>query len=254
MFDDIELPDTDFERVQALQNVVLARATGGASDEREYQALRRKLLNNPDIRNRLPPFVRTCRTLAQFWLHIKGVSDHYAPRRQHIWDAFVPALDYLEGKRRAPADAAISEVLATFDADGVHAVWEKALERRHADPEGAITSARTLLETVCKRILDDAGESYTDKEDLPHLYDKAAALMSLAPNQHTEIVFKAILGNCKSVVGNLASLRNKIGDAHGKGGKPVKPQPRHAALAVNLAGAMATFLVETWTARKETPQ
>jgi hypothetical protein len=46
-------------------------------------------------------------------------------------------------------------------------------------------------------------------------------------------------------------LRNKIGDAHGKGGKPVKPSPRHAALAVNLAGTMATFLVETWLAKKE---
>ena len=31
----------------------------------------------------------------------------------------------------------------------------------------------------------------------------------------------------------------------------MRPRPRHAQLAVNLAGAMATFLVETW--RERTP-
>jgi hypothetical protein len=46
-------------------------------------------------------------------------------------------------------------------------------------------------------------------------------------------------------------LRNKIGDAHGKGKAAVKPAARHAQLAVNLAGAMATFIVETW--RERTP-
>ncbi|WP_334364405.1 abortive infection family protein [Bradyrhizobium sp. AZCC 1578] len=52
-----------------------------------------------------------------------------------------------------------------------------------------------------------------------------------------------------SVVEGLGSLRNKIGDAHGQGGKPVRPSARHAAqLAVNLAGAMATFL-DTWIVR-----
>ena len=47
------------------------------------------------------------------------------------------------------------------------------------------------------------------------------------------------------MVEGLGTLRNKIGDAHGKGGKPVRPARRHARLAVNLAGAMATFMVET---------
>ncbi len=88
-------------------------------------------------------------------------------------------------------------------------------------------------------------------EDLPKLYRKVAEVLSLAPEQHTEPIFKAILGNCQSVVNHLASLRNRVGDAHGKGGRPVRPGPRHAALAVNLAGAMAAFLVETWIARQD---
>ena len=85
---------------------------------------------------------------------------------------------------------------------------------------------------------------------LPKLYHKVAALLNLAPSQHSEEVFKAILGNAQSVVNMLGSLRNKIGDAHGRG-RPVRVKPRHAQLAVNLAGSMATFLVETWNARQK---
>ncbi len=160
-----------------------------------------------------------------------------------------PLFDHLEGTHRAPVDTVASDVLQKFDAEGVHIVWEKALVRRHTDPDGAITSARTLLETVCKRILDEAGETYSDKEDLPALYKVVATKLQIAPSQHTEDVFKRILGGATSVVEGLGSLRNKIGDAHGQGGKPIRPSARHAQLAVNFAGAMATFLIDTWIAR-----
>ena len=55
-----------------------------------------------------------------------------------------------------------------------------------------------------------------------------------------------ILGGCSTVVEGLGAVRNKLSDSHGKGKGRAKPGPRHARLAVNLAGAMATFLVETY--------
>ena len=137
-------------------------------------------------------------------------------------------------------------MLQTFDADGVHKVWIKALERRHADPEGAITIARTLLETVCKRVLYHTETPYNDKDDLPALYRAVAMKLNFAPSQHTEETFKRILGGVTGVVEGLGSLRNKIGDAHGRGKTAVRPSARHAQLAVNMAGTMATFIVETW--------
>jgi hypothetical protein len=149
-----------------------------------------------------------------------------------------------------PADALISEALGSFDESGVHHAWKKALDRRATDPEGAITAARSLLETVCKHILDEAGQSYGANDDLRKLYGAAAERLSLAPSQHTETVFKSILGNCQSVVNNLAGLRNRLGDSHGQGKRYVRPQARHAEPAVNLAGSVAMFLVSTWNARK----
>jgi hypothetical protein len=151
----------------------------------------------------------------------------------------------------SPADSAISEVLSAFDEEGVHAAWRKCLERRVADPEGAITSARTLLETVCKHIIEVNGQASEDKEDLPSLYRRAAGLLNLAPDQHTEDTFKSILGSCQNVVNSLGTLRNRLSDAHGRGRRPVRPSARHAELATNLAGTMAMFLVSTWRARSK---
>ena len=150
----------------------------------------------------------------------------------------------------SPSDDAISQALADFDPDTVHARWTQALDRRDTDPAGAITLARTLLEDVCKWIIIEAGETYEEKDDLPVLYRKLAKILNMAPDSHTEPVFKQILGSCQSVVESLGSLRNKISDAHSPGPKKVKPAARHAQLAVNLSGTMATFLVSTWAARK----
>jgi hypothetical protein len=150
----------------------------------------------------------------------------------------------------SPADESISAALAAFDPTQVHARWTMAMERRAPEPAGAITLARTLLEDVCKWVLDQAGETWQESDDLPVLYRKLAKVLKLAPDDHTEQVFKQILGSCQSVVESLGALRNKLSDAHSAGPKRARPQPRHAELAVNLAGAMATFLVATWEARK----
>jgi len=73
-----------------------------------------------------------------------------------------------------PADALISEALISFDESGVHAGWQKALDRRVSDADGAITAAKALLETVCKHIIEEAGGHYGDNDDLPRLYSVAA--------------------------------------------------------------------------------
>ena len=237
-----------------MEGILIAAATGGSPDNQVYEYLRREFMADPVIRELLPPFVRTYRNLNAFWPYIKHEADTYAERRQIISGAFTPLMDYLEGRNSAPSDKLASDALETFDAAGVHAVWAKALARRTTDPEGAITVARTLLETVTKRILDEMGETYTDKDDLPKLYASAAKALNLAPNQHTEEPIKAILGGAMNLVNGIGTLRNRLSDSHGRGGKlPVRPSPRHASLAVNTAGAIATFLVETFLKRQEPP-
>lgn len=246
-----EIPSSTLEQVTIMEGILIASATGGSPDNHIYEHLRREFMADPIIRDLLPQFVRTYRNLNAFWPFIKHEAGTYAERRQIISGAFTPLMDHLEGRNAAPGDKIASDALETFDVDGVHTVWAKAIARRNTDPEGAITVARTLLEIVTKRILDESGEPYSDKDDLPKLYASTAKVLNLAPNQHTEEPIKAILGGAMNLVNGIGTLRNRLSDSHGRGGKlPVKPSPRHASLAVNTAGAIATFLVETFLERK----
>ena len=247
MIDENDIPDSLMERASVLEGLLISRATGGIADNHIYELLRREFMGDGALKNLLPTFVRTHRNLDAFWPFIKHEASTYAGRRQIISDAFTPLIDQLEGLNSAPGDPDVSTTLKTFDADGVHAVWTKALDRRVSDPEGAITVARTLLETVAKRILDEMGEIYNDQDDLPKLYAKAAKTLNLAPNQHTAEPIKAILGSAMNLVNGIGTLRNRMSDSHGRGGRlPVRPSPRHASLAVNTAGAITTFLIETY--------
>ncbi len=246
--------DDLYDAVERLQNLLVPFATGGGSEDDgdEYKGLRSMLLDDPFTASALPRFVRTGRDLGQFWQFIKHKFPTYAERRQYLWDEFRPLLENLEQRTKSPADDPVARALKDFDPDSVHDLWQRALERRVEDPEGAITLARTLLETVCKFILDQQHVAYDDGADLPKLYRATAESLQIAPSQHSEQVFKQVLGGCTAVVEGLGSLRSRLGDAHGKGRKGVKPAPRHAHLAVNLAGAMATYLVETFKARDAT--
>ncbi len=243
-------PSPLYVKVVDLQNVLVATATSGGSTDVDYVALRAELLSIPAVRASLPKFVHTCRDLSQFWQFIKRKFPTYQERREYLWNEFGPLLTDLESHPQAVLQMTDAQLLTRLSHDAVQAVWQRALERRNADPEGAITSARTLLETVCKHILDDLSIAYDDTADLPKLYRLASDALNIAPSQHSEQVFKQILGGCTAVVEGLGALRNRLGDAHGGGIRRVRPLPRHAQLAVNLAGSMTSFLVATWEARK----
>jgi uncharacterized protein YfkK (UPF0435 family) len=152
-----------------------------------------------------------------------------------------------------PSDNLVEEQLTRAGYKQVLADWETALSRRMTDPDGAITAAKTLLESVCKHILDEANVSYTDKDDLPRLYSLATKQMNLAPSQQTDEPLRRLLGGCQAVVENIGTLRNRVGDAHGKGPGAALVQSRHAALAVNLAGAATAFLIASWEEQSSSP-
>ncbi len=234
---------------ESLKNMLVARATGGA-DTRDFAELRRKLLSSPRAAKVAPPFLRSCRNADEFWAFIKARFAHYDERREFIREQFDPLLSMLESGSRSPGDGSISTALETVGQAHVLDTWHKALERRATDPEGAITVSRTLLESVCKFILDKSGVAYDQGADLPSLYKLTANQLNLAPSQHTEQIFKQILSGCQTVVEGLGALRNREGDAHGKSATASRPAPRHAEFAVNLASAVAAFLVQTWEARK----
>ncbi|MBL8822281.1 MAG: abortive infection family protein [Planctomycetia bacterium] len=239
------------QKIERLKLILVQRATGEGEQPEEYVKLRRELLNESKAKDKLPGFLSFCTTMAEFWSHIKGSFPSYQERRDYLRDQFFPVINKLESESTSPADQAITSVLTKVDSEHVREAWQKALERRESDPDGAITSARTLIEAVCKHVLDNTNVTYQDDWHLNDLYKETAKQLKLSPSQHIEDIFKQILSGCHSVIQGMAGLRNRLSDAHGKGKTGSKPKSRHAELAVNLAGTMATFLIATWEARSE---
>ncbi|WP_127559041.1 abortive infection family protein [Nioella ostreopsis] len=249
---DPEIPDDPLEVAIQLRNTIVQLTTEGGSPY-IYNECRARLMEDPTIRSLLPDYIRYSNDADSLRTALSAIASgagSWARRRGYVQETFKPVLSFLETGGGA-ADLAITDALEEYDGPAVQAAWSKALERRHTDPEAAITAARTLLEEVCKHVIEDSKKDWDEKWDLPKLYMEAAQTLNLAPSQHNEVVFKTILGNCQSVVQSLGTLRNKLSDAHAGGRRRVRPQARHAALAVNLAGSMALFLVETSKAMAE---
>jgi hypothetical protein len=215
---------------------------------KDYKRAHKRLLRDPVARKASPKALAPLTSPELMWGYLRSVatgSGSWHLRRNAAHELIDPILDALNGRARGPADDVVADATQRLNSDSVRDAWDKAIARRDSDPEGAITAARSLLESTIKVILEDRGASYRDRDDLPALYTAVSKELALAPSAHTEQSFKQILGGCHSVVVGLGSLRSKAGDAHGHGRRNYRPAARHATLAVNLAGSMALFLIET---------
>ena len=59
-----------FIQAEALQNLLISRATGGQENNVEYTRLRQTVLANTAFDALIPQFIKTCRNLDQFWQFI----------------------------------------------------------------------------------------------------------------------------------------------------------------------------------------
>ena len=101
---------------------------------------------------------------------------------------------------------------------------------------------RSLVESVCKHVLEESGEQFNDWDNI---YRQTSQLLNLAPDQQSEQSFRQLSGACNSIVGSLNEIRNRFGDAHGRGSSDAVPSARHAELAVNVAASLAIFIIRT---------
>ncbi len=122
-------------------------------------------------------------------------------------------------------------------------------------PHVSIGIAKELIETCCKSIFEERKEEYDKNWDLPKLMKETTKLLKLTPDDIPNEIkaansIKQILGSLSSVVQGISEIRNEYGSGHGKDGKFVGLQPRHAKLAVGAASTLAIYLLETHELRK----
>lgn len=118
------------------------------------------------------------------------------------------------------------------------------------DPALAIGTAKELLETCCKTILEARGIAFSKSADLPELMKQTVKELRLTPDNiptqakasHT---IKRLLSNLATITQGISELRNQYGTGHGKAAGAKGLGARHAKLAVGAASTLAVFLAET---------
>jgi hypothetical protein len=116
---------------------------------------------------------------------------------------------------------------------------------REGDFDGAVTNARTMLETVLTDIERALNPNPPDYDgDLGKLYKRVQKLLKLEPARpDLDTPLKQVLTGLASVVSGIARVSNKMGDRHVR---TYAPKRRHAVLVVDSAKTLASFLVSTY--------
>lgn len=124
------------------------------------------------------------------------------------------------------------------------------------DPSLAIGTAKELVETCCKTILQSRNIEIPKNTDLLKLVKLASKELALTPDDIEDKAkaadtIKKLLSNLATITNGIAELRNNYGTGHGKVAASKGLSSRHAKLAIGAASTLAIFLLETHQERSK---
>uniref|UniRef100_E6Q7N4 Abortive infection protein-like C-terminal domain-containing protein n=1 Tax=mine drainage metagenome TaxID=410659 RepID=E6Q7N4_9ZZZZ len=148
----------------------------------------------------------------------------------------------------------LAAMVTAMDAQRLHDELRRLEDSVESDPALAIGTAKELVESVCRTILEVMQQPAARNSDLGELVKSTTKCLKLAPSDIPEAakgadLVKKTLHNLAAIVGNVAELRNLYGTGHGKSGKAKGLDPRHARLVAGAASTLATFLWDTFERR-----
>ena len=149
-----------------------------------------------------------------------------------------------------PAVSAAKETLAGTDPGYLFQQITRMEAAVGNDPALAIGTAKELVETCCKTILEAREVEYSRSSEIPELIRLTVKSLELTPDDIPEKAkavdtIKRLLSNLATITQGIAELRNHYGTGHGKAAGAKGLGSRHAKLAVGAASTLAVFLAET---------
>ena len=94
----LEFLKNNYDRVSYLLTLLTSHATGKPADGNEFKILRHQLLNDSQVADALPAWLRFHSSLESFWSFIQPKFSTYADRRTFLSQQFTPLLDALEAQ------------------------------------------------------------------------------------------------------------------------------------------------------------
>ncbi len=186
---------------------------------------------------------------------VELLNEHLAPDGFELVERFrLKGRPVWTAVQRGPAGsaaiAAVAVARAVFDFDYIRAQLTRMQTAVETDPALAIGTAKELVESTCKAILDARGVMAPKRSDLPKLAHLAMAELQLVPDQVTNSGRASdsarMMGSSLSgLVASISELRNQHGTGHGQAPARSGLSARHARLVVGAASTLAVFLWET---------
>lgn len=121
---------------------------------------------------------------------------------------------------------------------------------RDADDPQLIGSAKELLESVSKMVLESQDREVPQK--FPALLSEALKLLKLHPKSpptESELLVepvRRILSSVQQIALATNELRRDYGTGHGRSGETARLDPRHARLTAGAAVVVATLMLDTF--------
>lgn len=200
-----------------------------------------------EMKKEVPNGLKECRSVEEFIDFLSYDGSPYGENISYISSLFNPFIDYVEMKNIevkiihieciVPKELSYSHILEDIGK------CENRIDS--GDYSGALTSAKSLIEGVCKEIiLQIEGEEIVGSPNLPELFKRVRILLNLDPsNESIQKPLKQVVSGLIQVVHGLNEVRNKSGDSHTR---KINPSLHHALLVVNSAKTVTNFLFHTY--------
>ncbi len=151
--------------------------------------------------------------------------------------------------------SSLKQVTTEFGLEYIDRQIKRMEDSIENDPDLAIGTAKELIESCCKTILNELKVTFNEKMlEVPQLAKLTLENLKLVPDSvdpkaRGSDIIKKILGNVGAISHGMAELRNMYGTGHGKSGASSSLSPRHARLAVNSASTFVHFVFDTYMER-----
>lgn len=109
--------------------------------------------------------------------------------------------------------------------------------------DSALTKSRTLLEEVFCYVIEQKGDTPSDKGDIGKLYKQVKDLYNMHTDGNMDKRINTLLSGLEKIVSSIAEMRNKASDSHGVGANRITINEHHARLFVNSSMTMADFIL-----------
>ncbi|EAQ65746.1 hypothetical protein MED121_09278 [Marinomonas sp. MED121] len=222
-----------------------------SDDDLHYQILRNKLIEQEALKSYLPKLLIQNNSLNSIKTFFQNkYKDYHTPQKQEfIKNDFERIKNYLINK--APMNEGLLDKLSDFDkkfdSKDVHQYWKDALDSIERNNLGnAFTLSRTMIEGVCKRVLNAKGKNTDSAKSLTSL--SAEVISTLETGQFNQVnpIRKKTLKLLSNSVDAIETFRTQYGDAHDLNNKNIELEQHFARVTINIAGSASLFLVEEY--------